>query len=70
MILRDDKGIFGNPTADSKRTCLGENTKNVLALFFTPPEVENKYLNETLNFLKELYLTECPEMQRSIKIIS
>jgi len=70
MILRDDDGIFGNPTADSKRTCLNEKTKNVLALFFTPPEVDNAYLNETLEFLQELYLTECPEMQSSIKIIS
>jgi len=70
MILRDDTGIFGNPTADSKRTCLGENTKNVLALFFTPPEVDNDYLNETLKFLNNLYQTECPQMQSSFQNIS
>ncbi len=66
MILRDDVGIFGNPTADSKRTCLSEKTKNVLVIFFAPPEVDNEYLNETLEFLNNLYQTECPQMQSSI----
>ena len=70
MILRDDKGIFGNPTADSKRTSLSEKTKNVLAIFFTPPEVNNNNLNKTLKFLEYLYLTECQEILSSIKIIS
>jgi DNA/RNA-binding domain of Phe-tRNA-synthetase-like protein len=70
LILRDDVGIFGNPTADSKRTCLGEKTKNVLVLFFTPPELDNEYLNETLNYLNNLYKTECPAIQRNTKIIS
>ena len=70
LILRDDNGIFGNPTADSKHTCLSEKTKNILAIFFTPPEVSDDYLNETLKFLNNLYLTECPEMQSSFQIIS
>ena len=70
LILRDEKGIFGNPTADSKRTCLNENTKNVLVLFFTPPEVGNEYLKETLSFLNNLYQSECPAMLSNIKIIS
>lgn len=70
LILRDENGIFGNPTADSKRTCLSENTKNVLALFFTPPELENEYLNKTLTFLKNLYQAECSAIQSSIKIFS
>jgi len=70
MILRDETGIFGNPTADSKRTCLIEKTKNVLAIFFTPPEVKKNYLNETLKFLENLYFTECPQIQIITKIIS
>jgi len=70
MILRDETGIFGNPTADSKRTCLNEKTKNVLALFFTPPEVCNTYLDETLKSLENLYFTENPQIQSNTKIIS
>ena len=70
MILRDEDGIFGNPTADSKRTCLNEKTKIVLAIFFTPPEIENSYLSETLNFLKELYMRECEQIQCKIEIIT
>ena len=69
MILRDETGIFVNPTADSKRTCLDEKTKNILAIFFTPPEVDNNYLKETLTFLEKLYLSECSKIQSNIKII-
>ncbi len=36
LILRDDSGIFGNPTADSKRTCLQVDTTNVFSYFFYP----------------------------------
>lgn len=70
MILRDEEGVFGNPTADSKRTCLSKDTQKVLAIFFTPPEVDKGYLNETLNFLKNLYQSEYPEMLSHIQIIS
>ncbi len=55
LILRDDLGIFGNPTADSKRTSINEHTKNILAVFFTPPEVTDAYLEQTLQMLVEYY---------------
>jgi DNA/RNA-binding domain of Phe-tRNA-synthetase-like protein len=70
LILRDEIGIFGNPTADSKRTSLNETTKNVLSIFFTPPEIDDLYLDETLKFLKNLYSEECPQMESSTNIIS
>jgi DNA/RNA-binding domain of Phe-tRNA-synthetase-like protein len=60
LILRDEFGIFGNPTADSERTCIDTNTRNIMAIFFTPPEVEKSYLEETLTFLRQLYITESP----------
>ena len=34
IILRDHSGVFGNPTADSKRTSITEKTNHILALFF------------------------------------
>ena len=70
LILRDEIGIFGNPTADSKRTSLNETTINVLSIFFTPPEIDDLYLDETLKFLKNLYSEECPQMESSTNIIS
>jgi DNA/RNA-binding domain of Phe-tRNA-synthetase-like protein len=58
LILRDNLGIFGNPTADSERTCINSETKEVMAIFFTPPEVERIHLEETLNYLTQLYTKE------------
>jgi len=69
MILRDEEGIFGNPTADSKRTRLTANTGNVLAIFFTPPEVSSAYLSQTLQFLADLYKQECIQCELMQKII-
>ena len=48
LILRDDTGIFGNPTADSLRTSITEDTHSALAIFFCPPEVTDSYLLEVL----------------------
>ncbi len=55
LILRDDLGIFGNPTADSFRTSITDHTTSVLAVFFCPPEVEDSYLNETMHALQSAY---------------
>ena len=60
LILRDLSGIFGNPTADSKRTCIDEKTKNILGVFFTPPEISGSYIQDTLAYLVNLYQRECP----------
>jgi DNA/RNA-binding domain of Phe-tRNA-synthetase-like protein len=55
LILRDDLGIFGNPTADSFRTSISEDTTSFLAVFFCPPEVETSYLNKTMRALQSAY---------------
>ncbi len=55
LILRDDNGIFGNPTADSLRTSITEKTKNALAVFFCPPEIPDDHLKEALGFLSGFY---------------
>jgi len=68
LILRDEISIFGNPTADSQRTCISPETKNALALFFTPPEIDDAYLNETLSFLKKLYQSESSEVEVQLSI--
>ncbi len=55
IILRDDRGIFGNPTADSKRTAITPETQNLLALFFCPATIADDYLRDTLQILTEFY---------------
>jgi len=59
IILRDDLGIFGNPTADSKRTAITMETQALLALFFCPATITDNYLQETLQHLGELYRPLC-----------
>ncbi len=55
LILRDDNGIFGNPTADSLRTSITNTTKSSLAVFFCPPEIPDIYIKEALDFLSDFY---------------
>lgn len=63
LILRDEQGIFGNPTADSLRTSITKETKKILAVFFCPPEVDDEYIELTLKRLQNYYqlFTDQPE---------
>lgn len=72
MILRDEKGIFGNPTADSKRTAITQETHDALAVFFCPAEVSEAYLQQTLDALQAYYAFCNPQadFKRQIQIIS
>ncbi len=57
LVLRDDKGIFGNPTADSRRTSISGETREVLAVFFCPATVEEAYITAMLEELRDHYAT-------------
>jgi len=70
MILRDQVGVFGNPTADSKRTCIRTTSKNIVAIFFGPPEVKKNHIQETLDFLEDLYRSFFRQMHSKISIVS
>jgi DNA/RNA-binding domain of Phe-tRNA-synthetase-like protein len=59
LILRDTEGIFGNPTADSRRTSITDQTRSALVIFFTPPEVSSDYLTKTLSALEALLKEDC-----------
>jgi DNA/RNA-binding domain of Phe-tRNA-synthetase-like protein len=69
LILRDAQGIFGNPTADSKRTSITAETEHLLAIFFTPPEIPHAYLEQTLDYLKTLYAQEAPGAAINISVV-
>ena len=68
LILRDDTGIFGNPTADSLRTSITDKTTTALAIFFCPPEVTDNYLQNVLDSLQSYYKQSCPEAVLENKI--
>jgi len=55
IILRDDLGVFGNPTADSKRTSILGGTRKILAVFFISADIGQDYAWQTLNSLKHFY---------------
>ena len=61
LVLRDNLGIFGNPTADSRRTSVTSETRSALIIFFTPPEIREAYLKETLEYLEKLIREECED---------
>ena len=70
LILRDDRGIFGNPTADSARTKIEKNTTQILVIFFLPPETGANLAAATLNYLQSLYQEDCPQAVFNQEIIS
>ena len=60
LILRDETGIFGNPTADSLRTSITEDTQSALIVFFCPPEVDDSYMDSVLDNLQSFYSDTSP----------
>ncbi len=66
LILRDAEGIFGNPTADSRRTAVTEQTRSILVIFFTPPETPPAYLTETLDTMDALLKAELADCVTNI----
>ncbi|MCT4591624.1 MAG: phenylalanine--tRNA ligase beta subunit-related protein [Carboxylicivirga sp.] len=54
-VFRDDKGAFGNPTSDSTRTMVTENTQKFLFLIigFEGKELINKALDEAVDLLQQ-----------------
>jgi DNA/RNA-binding domain of Phe-tRNA-synthetase-like protein len=55
IILRDNDGVFGNPTADSKRTSITEKTNHILAIFFVSSTIDDGYAGHTIESLAQLY---------------
>jgi DNA/RNA-binding domain of Phe-tRNA-synthetase-like protein len=68
-VLRDRSGVFGNPTADSKRTAICSETTSALAIFFCPPEVDRDYLMTALENYYLLY-SEANTFRKSILSIT
>ena len=48
ILTSDSKSIFGGPTADSARTSVTSETKEVLMLIYCPPGIEIPMLKATM----------------------
>jgi DNA/RNA-binding domain of Phe-tRNA-synthetase-like protein len=53
LVLADDEGPFGNPTADSLRTAVGASTTAALAVLFAPADHPVDDMNRWLRWLEE-----------------
>jgi DNA/RNA-binding domain of Phe-tRNA-synthetase-like protein len=68
FTLSDKTGAFGNPSADSDRTKITLETKNILFVVFAPVEYENDNLKENLNYI-ESKVTAYHDCCTSYKVI-
>ncbi len=48
--LFDEKGGFGNPTGDSKRTCITTRTRSLIFVLFTPASLPAESLMDKIEF--------------------
>jgi DNA/RNA-binding domain of Phe-tRNA-synthetase-like protein len=54
LLTRDEQSIFGGPTADSQRTSVNMDTKNVLMLIYSPEKSENVFLEKVIEKAKNM----------------
>lgn len=53
-FLKDQNGVFGNPTADSRRTAVTLGTKNLLSVIYADEEVTEEELATILDFTGQM----------------
>ncbi len=51
LTLGDDGGAFGNPSADSERTSVDLNTRDILLVIFAPSGYSEKKMQQHLDFV-------------------
>ena len=56
VALRDDVGPFGNPSSDSLRTSITEETRSILLTVFVPGDFPVPELEKALDHLEALQL--------------
>ncbi|CVK18959.1 MULTISPECIES: B3/4 domain-containing protein [Sporomusa] len=55
-FLTDDKGVFGNPTSDSRRTAVTLTTRNILAVIYADESVNTAELSGILDFAGNMFV--------------
>ena len=54
LVSADGEGAFGSPIADSERTKISEDTREVLILLYAPESTDDSGIRDTLNRFAEL----------------
>ena len=54
VVSADGEGAFGSPIADSDRTKISEDTREVLVLLYAPESTDDSDIRDTLNRFAEL----------------
>ena len=60
LTLADDKGPFGNPSADSQRTSIDLESRQVLMVIFAPAHYSHQRLSQHMKFSQDVMLKYHP----------
>jgi DNA/RNA-binding domain of Phe-tRNA-synthetase-like protein len=64
--LFDDRGGFGNPTGDSRRTCVGTETRNLLFVAFFPAQHEPEEIRDLIREAGVILTLYCGGQSRAL----
>lgn len=63
LVLADEHGPFGNPSSDSKRTCVDQATSDLLFFYYLPKDASSEFLDMvTRSTLEDIHKFLSPEM--------
>ena len=54
LVSADSEGAFGSPIADSDRTKISEDTREILVLLYAPSSTDDGHIRDTLTRFEEL----------------
>lgn len=69
LLLADDDGPFGAPTADAMRTAVSPLTRNLLVVLFCPPERAGQHLSTALEHIASLLTLHCSASVVAVRVL-
>jgi DNA/RNA-binding domain of Phe-tRNA-synthetase-like protein len=69
LLLADDDGPFGAPTADSSRTSISPETRNLLVVLFCPIERAGAHLSTALEHIADLLTRFCSASVAAVRVV-
>ena len=67
--LYDEKGAFGSPLTDSKRTSITSNTANVILIIYAPGDYDSGILNQQAKLFSKRIQAICKGVVKEISVI-
>lgn len=68
LMLFDDEGPFGAPTADSGRTSVSPQTRNLLVVLFCPIDRAGRHLSTALEHIADLLTRYCSANVMAVRV--